>query len=80
MLQLLVEQYELSYFPIRDATQTEVFAYLIDARSVSNAEVARGERIGKGRKTVSLCSPPFDTTYGTTAESDDSSYGSYPSF
>ena len=41
ILSLLVAQYESTEYSIRDASPAEMLAFLIDARGVSNAAVAR---------------------------------------
>ena len=45
ILSLLVAQYESAEHSIRDASPAEMLAFLIDARGVSNAAVARETRI-----------------------------------
>lgn len=62
VLSLLAEQYESSNFPLRDATSAEVLAYLLNARGVSNAAVARATGIARslitdvlaGRRKISM--------------------------
>ena len=61
ILSLLVAQYESTEHAIRDASPAEMLAFLIDARGVSNAAVARETRIPRsvitdilaGRRSVS---------------------------
>jgi len=61
ILSLLVAQYESIECPIRDASPAEMLAFLIDARGVSNAAVARATGIPRsvitdilaGRRNIS---------------------------
>jgi len=62
ILSLLVAQYESLEDSIRDASPAEMLAYLIDARGVSNATVARETEIPRsvitdilaGRRNISI--------------------------